>query len=70
MKNEKGGCSIMNKLFAVFFVSALVFTLLGIPAYAEQPVTIEFWHAMRGEKQDAITNLVNQFMKENPDIKV
>jgi len=48
----------------------LFFAFFCVPAFSAQSVTIEFWHAMRGEKKDAITELVNQFMKENPDIIV
>ncbi len=62
----------LNRFFALF-VSVLLFAFIFIQhsaAFAAESVSIEFWHAMRGEKKDAITSLVNQFMKENPDVIV
>jgi len=35
-----------------------------------EPVTIQFWHAMGGARIDLIQGIVDDFMKENPDIKV
>lgn len=56
---------------AILFVMCIVFLLSSSAVcFAAQPVTIEFWHAMRGEKHDAIVKLVNKFMQENPDIRV
>ena len=34
------------------------------------PVTIEFWHAMSGTRIGLIQGIVDQFMKENPNITV
>lgn len=34
------------------------------------PVEITFWHAMNGDQEKALQNLVNKFTKENSDIKV
>jgi sn-glycerol 3-phosphate transport system substrate-binding protein len=34
------------------------------------PVTIEFWHAMGGARIDLIQGIVDDFMKENPNITV
>ncbi|MCD6397824.1 MAG: ABC transporter substrate-binding protein [Spirochaetaceae bacterium] len=35
-----------------------------------EPVTIEFWHAMGGTRIDLIQGIVDDFMKENPNITV
>lgn len=36
----------------------------------KKPVEITFWHAMNGAQQKALTQLTNEFMKENKNIKV
>jgi len=42
------------------------------PATVEitEPVTIEFWHAMGGDRIDLIQGIVDDFMAENPNIVV
>ncbi|MCK5198049.1 MAG: extracellular solute-binding protein [Spirochaetales bacterium] len=35
-----------------------------------EPVTIELWHAMGGARIDLIQGIVDDFMKENPNITV
>ena len=35
-----------------------------------KPVTIQFWHAMGGARIDLIQGIVDDFMKENPNITV
>lgn len=41
------------------------------PAAAEEePVTITFWHAMSGSRQDVVNDLVSTFNEKNPDIQV
>ncbi len=61
------------------FVAFLVVAFL-VPIYsagqkeavvdAEAPVTIEFWHAMSGDRIDLIQGIVDDFMQENPNITV
>lgn len=34
------------------------------------PVSITFWHAMSGSRQDVVTDLVDTFNEKNPDIQV
>ena len=36
----------------------------------KEDTTINFWHAMNGAQEEALTKLTNDFMKENPTIKV
>ncbi|MBM3461809.1 MAG: ABC transporter substrate-binding protein [Armatimonadetes bacterium] len=47
-------------------------TLFGQPdeARAQGPMTITFWHAMRGDKEAALRELVGEFERANPGIKV
>ena len=66
----------MKKMMIVAF---LLVTLL-VPLYSagtkevvvdeNAPVTIEFWHAMSGDRIDLIQGIVDDFMKENPNITV
>lgn len=35
-----------------------------------EPVEVVFWHAMSGSNEEALDNLANKFMDENPDIKI
>lgn len=35
-----------------------------------EPVEVVFWHAMSGSNEEALDNLANKFMEENPDIKI
>lgn len=37
---------------------------------AKGPVTITFWHAMSGSRQDVVNDLVDTFNEKNPDIQV
>ncbi|MCS7175467.1 ABC transporter substrate-binding protein [Pseudothermotoga sp.] len=52
----------MRKLFVLFLVLLTVFALAK--------VKIQFWHAMGGWRIEVIQNMVNEFMKLNPDIEV
>ena len=36
----------------------------------KNPVEITFWHAMSGEQEQSLQNLVNAFTKQNSNIKV
>jgi len=66
----------MKKLMIV----ALLAVALLMPLYSggaketgvdeKAPVTIEFWHAMSGDRIDLIQGIVDDFMKENPNITV
>lgn len=58
---------------AVLAVAALILGLVAygsISANARGPITISFWHAMRGDKEAALRGLVADFERENPDVKV
>ena len=37
---------------------------------SEETVEISFWHAMSGANEEAIQKITDDFMKENPNIKV
>ena len=39
-------------------------------ASSEEPVEISFWHAMSGPNEEAIKKITDDFMAENPNIKV
>lgn len=52
----------MKKAFVLLLV---VFTVLSFAK-----TKIQFWHAMGGWRIDVIQNMVNEFMKLNPDIEV
>jgi multiple sugar transport system substrate-binding protein len=39
-------------------------------AFARDPVTIQFWHAMRGDKETLLKALIAEFEKANPGIHV
>lgn len=36
----------------------------------KNPVEITFWHAMNGDQEKSLQGLVDNFQKENPNIKV
>ena len=59
----------MKKVFAFFFCLCLL-VITAMPIFAKEKVTIELWHAMRGEKKEVVDKLTANFMKENPDIIV
>lgn len=42
----------------------------GAQAQPSGPITIEFWHGHTGPDGQVMQELVDQFMKENPDIKI
>ena len=66
----------MKKMMVVaFLVVALLSPLYSagkkeVVVDTEAPVTIEFWHAMSGDRIDLIQGIVDDFMKENPNITV
>ena len=35
-----------------------------------EPTEVVFWHAMSGSNEEALVNLANNFMDENPNIKI
>lgn len=63
---------MIKKLFLLIATVALLSSLLPTIALAApaQKTTIEFWHAMRGEKQTAIETLCKDFMAQNRGIEV
>ncbi|MSU03320.1 ABC transporter substrate-binding protein [Tissierella pigra] len=42
----------------------------GILTEITNPTEVVFWHAMSGSNEEALTNLANKFMDENPNIKI
>ncbi|GAB4315334.1 ABC transporter substrate-binding protein [Pseudothermotoga sp.] len=48
----------------------LVISLLVLTVLSFAKVKIQFWHAMGGWRIEVIQNMVNDFMKLNPDIEV
>lgn len=48
----------------------LVLLLTFVAIFAMAKVKIQFWHAMGGWRIEVIQNMVNEFMKLNPDIEV
>jgi sn-glycerol 3-phosphate transport system substrate-binding protein len=59
---------LKNKGLLVFGVIMLSFAGSFSAAYGQ--ITIDFWHAMEGPKGPALNEIVKDFMKENPTIKV
>ena len=59
----------MRKLFTFLFCMCMIL-FTAMPIFSAEKVTIELWHAMRGEKKEVIDDLTAKFMKENPDIIV
>lgn len=58
-----------KKLFP--FLACLVLVLsLGLSAQAQEPVTITLWHTLEEMYRADFQGLVDQFMEENPDIRV
>ncbi len=73
----------MKKWASVFLATAAVLALSAcgkndkvdsssseIVTELKEDTTINFWHAMNGAQEEALTKLTNDFMKENPTIKV
>ncbi|OQO71107.1 sugar ABC transporter substrate-binding protein [Enterococcus villorum] len=74
---------MMKKWVSVFLATAAVLALSAcgkndkvdsssseIVTELKEDTTINFWHAMNGAQEEALTKLTNDFMKENPTIKV
>ena len=74
---------MMKKWASVFLATAAVLALSAcgkndkvdsssseIVTELKEDTTINFWHAMNGAQEEALTKLANDFMKENPTIKV
>ena len=61
----------MKRVFGILIVLVLCLSFLeSVSVFAQEQVTIEFWHPY-GPPWDAVTNkTVDAFNKENPDIKV
>ncbi|MBI9098624.1 MAG: ABC transporter substrate-binding protein [Spirochaetaceae bacterium] len=67
----------MKKVTSFILLFLLTFTIIYAKGAEEKktveitgPVTIEFWHAMGGARIDLIQGIVDDFMKENPNITV
>lgn len=68
-----------KKMIATVMAASFVVTGCGnsssntsdeIVTEIKEPVEITFWHAMNGGQEKVLTDLTNQFMKENKKIKV
>lgn len=57
-------------IFSAFLLTGCKKKEAVVKVDAEAPVTIEFWHAMSGTRIELIQSIVDQFMKENPNITV
>ena len=60
----------MKSLMKILLLGILVVFLLGSVAIAADPVTIRFWGGWTGPDKFGMEKIVNNFMAENPDIKV
>lgn len=67
----------MKKLFGIILVLLVSVSFLfaggaqeAVSVDEEAPVTIQFWHAMSGDRIDLIQGIVDDFMAENPNITV
>ncbi|MCK9223893.1 MAG: ABC transporter substrate-binding protein [Candidatus Muirbacterium halophilum] len=63
----------MKKYFNLIFVVAIVlFAITGCGGNPEEDgkTVVTFWHAMGGQLETTLTNMIDQFNKENPDILV
>jgi sn-glycerol 3-phosphate transport system substrate-binding protein len=67
----------MKKTLSLALLFLMTVTLLSAGGKQEmktveitKPVSIEFWHAMGGDRIDLIQGIVDDFMKENPNITV
>jgi sn-glycerol 3-phosphate transport system substrate-binding protein len=63
---------LMSMLLVLFVSASFVFASGTQEAAvdADAPVTIQFWHAMSGDRIDLIQGIVDDFMAENPNITV
>lgn len=55
---------------AGYWLVGMTIVSLFLQPVAYGQVTIDFWHAMEGPKGPALTEMVKDFMKEHPNIKV
>lgn len=58
---------MLRKAILLGLIGAL---LTGFAAFAQEPVTIEFWHSMSSGHQPYLVELVDKFMAEYPHITV
>lgn len=58
----------MKKLFTL--ILALMLLLPVLPAAAEQPVKLNLWHRWGGNNEALVTEVVNMFRAEHPEIEV
>lgn len=60
----------MKKTISLLVVLLIAASLLPLLAYAEEPVTIEYWQYFYESKVNFIDELIGEFEAANPDIKV
>ncbi len=63
---------LLRRLAAgMVFITVLVSVALpNLPATAQNPVEITFWHAMSGSRADVVQTLVDGFNAVNPDVNL
>lgn len=54
----------------VLVLMAVVMALPALTVSAQDPVEINFWHAMSGSRGEVVQTLVDKFNAENPDVHV
>ncbi len=59
----------MKKLLSFIAACVLLFSLAAVNAQAEE-TTITLWHRWSGDVESKLLTIVDEFEKENPDIKV
>lgn len=60
----------LNKLIQVVGSSVIVILFVSCMVFAAEPVTIRFWGGWTGPDKFGMEKIVNNFVAENPDIKV
>ncbi len=60
----------MKKLLSLLMVILMIGAMAQIPAVAEEPVEVTFWHSLTGIQLEAINESVEMFNAANPGIRV
>ncbi len=60
----------MSKQWLKWIVMAVFLMVCGLADVSAKEVTIQFWHAMGGHNMEVVNDMVNQFNKTHPGIKV
>ena len=63
-------CEKYGRLISVMARCLLALLCLFPLSAAAQDITLDLWHAYRGDEATALQNVVNDFEKANPNIKV